>query len=285
MLYQLSRTEATIDHVVQDEIGVGVREAELALVGLSLPELGRRRLSHDRLGDSEVESELAKLRLVEIADRVDAAGHVAELRAVTEQELRLVARSQNDPIRPGSVVLDALPLARHLVADAHPVHVFLAGPEVGIHLVRDRDLLEPEAEPPRKLLRVGARLLRRDSVRREQPEYVLGTERFGCECCGDGAVDTSGDPDDRTPQARLCDLLADEEDKHLAYEHFVDPERRRILRVGPDHPRSRERVSHGGRMADRDGRQCFAARCPRARRAAAGCARAPGPRAPDRSRR
>src|SRR5437870_6203046 len=111
MLDEFARAQPAIDHVIQDEVGVGVGEAKLALVGLSLPELRGRRFAHDRLGDADGERELAQLRLVEVADGIDAAGHVAELRAVAEEELGLVARAEDDPIGPGAVVLDALSLA------------------------------------------------------------------------------------------------------------------------------------------------------------------------------
>src|SRR5256714_10666165 len=117
--------------------------------------------------------ELAELGLVEISDRIDAAGHVAELCAVPEEQLRLVARAEDDPVRPGPVVLDALPLARHLVADAHPVDLLLQSTEIRVDLFGDRDFLETEAEHSRQLARVIARLTGRASVWSEQPEHIL----------------------------------------------------------------------------------------------------------------
>src|SRR5438093_12475632 len=52
VFHELCGSQAPIDHVVQDEVSVGVGEAELALVGLSRPELRGRRLAHDRLRDT-----------------------------------------------------------------------------------------------------------------------------------------------------------------------------------------------------------------------------------------
>src|SRR5207245_9559479 len=48
----------------------------------------------------DVQCDLADLRLVEIPDRVDPRRHVAELCAVPEEELGLVARPDNDSVRP-----------------------------------------------------------------------------------------------------------------------------------------------------------------------------------------
>src|SRR5438874_3784207 len=151
---ELRGPETPIDHVIEDEVRVGVGEAELALVGLPLPELRRRRLVHDRFGNADRERELAELRLVQIAHWIDAAGHVAELRSVAKEELGLVAGPEDDPVRPGAVVFDALPLARPLVAEADLVDLRVDAGEVRVHLPGDRHLLEREAELFRELLSV-----------------------------------------------------------------------------------------------------------------------------------
>src|SRR6266498_5055999 len=44
---QLGRTQSAIDEVIQDEVGLRVGESELALVGLTLPEIRARRLAYD----------------------------------------------------------------------------------------------------------------------------------------------------------------------------------------------------------------------------------------------
>ncbi len=41
---QLARTEAPVDHVIEDQVRLGVSEPELVLVRLPFPELGGRRL-------------------------------------------------------------------------------------------------------------------------------------------------------------------------------------------------------------------------------------------------
>ena len=72
--------------------------------------------------------------LVEIPERVDGAGVVAEYRRVAEQNLGLVRGAQNQmTVLFGLVEEDAHALARHLVADADPIGFRLVVLEVGIH--------------------------------------------------------------------------------------------------------------------------------------------------------
>src|SRR5256712_13465514 len=73
---ELGRAQPPIDHVGQDEVRAGGGESELVLVGLADPELCSRGLPHDLAGYAEMRRELAQLRLVEVADGVDRAGHV-----------------------------------------------------------------------------------------------------------------------------------------------------------------------------------------------------------------
>src|SRR5207245_8362194 len=175
----------------------------------------------------DVQCDLADLRLVEVPDRVDPRRHVAELCAVPEEELGLVARPDNDSVRPRAVVLDALALARHLVPNADPArNVAVVVREVCVDLFSDRDFLEPKAKHLRELPRVPPRFLARGAIRCEQTEHALGTESLGCERDGERAVDAARDADDRAFESRLRDLSADEEHDHLAHEHFVEPDRR-----------------------------------------------------------
>src|SRR5712664_655637 len=71
---QLGWTQAAIDEVIEDEVRLRVGESKLAFVGLALPEVRARRLAHDDLGHTEEHGQLAQLRLVEIADRIEVAG-------------------------------------------------------------------------------------------------------------------------------------------------------------------------------------------------------------------
>src|SRR2546425_1732577 len=44
---ELGWTQPAVDHVIENEVGLGVAEAELAFVGLPFPELGGRGFAHD----------------------------------------------------------------------------------------------------------------------------------------------------------------------------------------------------------------------------------------------
>src|SRR5207245_9413638 len=79
---ELGRAQPPIDHVVQDEVRVGVGESELVLVGLADPELCSRGLPHDLARYAEMRRELPQLRPVACAGRVDRAGPVPEVWAV-----------------------------------------------------------------------------------------------------------------------------------------------------------------------------------------------------------
>src|SRR5207253_10915842 len=96
-----------------------------------------------------MQCELAQLGLVQVTDRINPAGHVAELRTVAEEQLGLVARADDDPVGPRAVVFDALALAGHLVPHANPdppvALVDRRGTEVRSHLRGDRNLLERAA--------------------------------------------------------------------------------------------------------------------------------------------
>jgi hypothetical protein len=145
--------------VVEHRIDEGVPEAELLLVGLTLPEVGAGRLVDDRPGQIHAASERKDLGLVEVAEGVERAGHVAEQSAVAEQKLRLVAGADHQrTVRPRHVVEDGHALAGHLVAAPAPVGVREAL-EVGIDLRGDVDdsrvRAEVLADEPRVRLRRG----------------------------------------------------------------------------------------------------------------------------------
>src|SRR5436309_3999686 len=142
---QLGRTQAAIDEVIQDEVRLRVGESELALVGLTLPEVRARRLAYDDVRHTEEHRHLAQLSLVEIADGIEVAGHVTVSRPVAEEQLGLVARSQHEAVGPSAVVLDRFPLARHLVAAPYAIDVAEAS-EVRVDLWRDVDLLKRDTE-------------------------------------------------------------------------------------------------------------------------------------------
>src|SRR5439155_4788060 len=105
---EVRRSQPAVDEVIEDEVGLRVGEAELSLIGLPDPKIRRRRLADDDLGHSEQHRELTELRLVEIAHRIEIAGHISVARPVSEEQLRLVARPEHEAVRPRPVVLDRL---------------------------------------------------------------------------------------------------------------------------------------------------------------------------------
>ena len=106
-----------VDPPEQQPIEHRVAEAALGLVGLARPQVGRRRLADDRVGDADGRGQLADLALVQVADRVERAGAVAEQRRVADQRLGLVAGPDDQPApRHRVVVQDGHPHAGHEVA-------------------------------------------------------------------------------------------------------------------------------------------------------------------------
>ena len=156
-----------------------VREADVALVGLAGPEAGRRGLAADRGRHAEVGREVADLRLVEVADGIDRAGHVAVDRAVADEELGLVARPQDEPaLARGIVVEDGHPLPGHLVA-ALDAALRRVGGEVEVDLGGDIDRLVPDAQPRGEGPGVADVFGEGLAVRHDQPQDVPRAEGPG----------------------------------------------------------------------------------------------------------
>ena len=68
---------------------------------------------------AQMGGQLVELRLVEIADRIDRRGHVAELRAVAQEQLALVAGAGHQGAEGGALIVEhGHPLAGALVGQA-----------------------------------------------------------------------------------------------------------------------------------------------------------------------
>src|SRR4051794_21676596 len=98
---QLVRAPPPIDPPVQDAVEQRVAEAALFLVGLIGPQVGARRLGDHLLRHTDGGGELPDLALVQVADRVEGGGVVAEERRVADQGLGLVARPDDEPAERG----------------------------------------------------------------------------------------------------------------------------------------------------------------------------------------
>ena len=69
-------------------------------------------------GHAQMGRQLVELRLVEIADRIDGRRHVAELRAVAQQQLALIARAGHQGLERRALVVEhGHPLAGALVGE------------------------------------------------------------------------------------------------------------------------------------------------------------------------
>src|SRR5437773_4083104 len=91
----LPRRRASVDQEVKEPIDVGIEGPDLLLVRLAGPEIGGRDLEDDVAGHAEMQGQPPDLRLVQVSERVDAAGQVAEDRPVPQEELGLVARAHD----------------------------------------------------------------------------------------------------------------------------------------------------------------------------------------------
>src|SRR5438067_6209129 len=143
---QLSDPVAAVDQVVEETVHDPVLEPQLGLVRLARPEVGRGRLLHDLSRHTQALGQPPDLSLVEVAERIDGAGHVARDGPVAEQQLGLVAGSEHERAPgPGLVVEDGHTLARHLVA-ATPLVGLGKAREVAVDLGTDVDCLTGDAE-------------------------------------------------------------------------------------------------------------------------------------------
>jgi len=135
---ELPVAQALVDHVVQQAVGLGVGEAQLALVGLVAPEIGAGRLGPHRLGQAQVRRQQADLGLVEVGQRVQAAGVVPVERGVAQQGLGAVARAQDQGAVAGrDVVEHDHAAAGHHVAGADAVAAGVQGAQEGVGHGRD----------------------------------------------------------------------------------------------------------------------------------------------------
>src|ERR1043165_2038332 len=87
---------ALIDHEVKQPVDVAVAEAQLTLVRLPLPEIGRRIFFHDDRRHADGLRQRPHLRFVEIAEQIDRRRHVAVKRAVAQEQLGLVAGARSE---------------------------------------------------------------------------------------------------------------------------------------------------------------------------------------------
>src|SRR5207245_5903792 len=94
-LLHLSDGVAAVDQVVEELVDHPVLEAQLDLVGLAGPEVGRGRLFDDVGWNADHVRELPDLRLVQVAEWIDGAGKVTVDGSVSEQELGFIARPQD----------------------------------------------------------------------------------------------------------------------------------------------------------------------------------------------
>ena len=88
---------ALVDPPEEQPIEDRVAEPALGLVGLAGPQVGRRCLADDRIGHAQGDRQLPDLALVQVADRIERAGRVAEQRRVADERLGLVAGPDDEP--------------------------------------------------------------------------------------------------------------------------------------------------------------------------------------------
>src|SRR5205823_2296165 len=80
----------------EDSVQVGVRDPQLAFVGLAGPKARGGRLLDDLWRDPEMHGHLPDLSLVQVADREEVCPGIAELRRVSGQDLALVPGPHDD---------------------------------------------------------------------------------------------------------------------------------------------------------------------------------------------
>ena len=176
----------------------------------------------DLLGHAQIRRQMVKLRLVEIADGIDGRGHVAELRAVAQEQLALVARAGHQgPERRALVVEHGHPLAGALVGQAKLRGVGKLG-EIGVDLVGDRHVDRADAQLVDHRLAVAPRGLAGGFVGHGHGQHVLRPERPGAEERDHAGVDAAGEPDHRPLEPRPANLRADEPAENLRDQFGVD---------------------------------------------------------------
>ena len=202
--FELRDAPPFVDHRKEEPVHIAVREAELPLIGLPRPEIRRRLLFHDPRRDAESRCELPDLRFVEVAERIDRTCHVAEERAVAEQELRLVARPQDKSLFAcGNIVEDDHPLARHDIPRTQPV-IDAHRSQAGVHHRRDVHGLRRDRQSIQDELRIREALPAARPVRHQDRPDVFPAEGTDGQERSDGGIDASGESDDPPGKSRVA---------------------------------------------------------------------------------
>ena len=193
----------------------------------------------------QVPCEPEDVRLEDVLDQREAAGHVAVERRVPDRELRLVARREHEPAE--------LVRERHQEHAANPRLQVLLG-EIGLaagedlrerRLERvvdrvDRQLEEVRAERLRERARVMPRRLGRVTRRHRHAVHALRAERLDRERRDERRVDPAGDAEHDVAEPVLLDVVAQPELEREA--HLLERvEHRRDLAAEPCAARSTSR--------------------------------------------
>ena len=215
---------ALIHEQVKQFVHFGVGEAEFAFVGLACPQVSGGRLVHDRRGDVHRLRELADLRLVQIADGIDGAGHVAPQCGVAQQDFGFIARANRQSLEGFRPIIKhdhARPRQDVSLADFR--HLRIAADERLDH-VGNLNRLTLDLELVNQQLGVFQRIAAGGLVRHADGEHVLRPQRFRGQRAREGGIQSAGKPDDRARETGAGDLGFDESRQDLAREGGVDGE-------------------------------------------------------------
>ena len=213
---------------MENGVGPGVGDAEVALVGLALDQVGAGRLGDDHLRHPQMSRESPHLGLEQVADRIHRRRVVGVPGEVAQQPLGLVAGAERegpfgrgeieerDHAGPGHDVAQPAGLVSAADGGSQPVH-------------RRGDVHRPSSRSrARSITSWACSRLSGLEVRYgiRTPMTFAGAQRLRRQVGHQRAVHAAGEPDhDLLEPAAALDLVAEELDQPAAGQLGVDRER------------------------------------------------------------
>ena len=195
----------------EDSVQVGIRDPQLAFVGLAGPKARGGRLLDDLRRNPEMHGHLPDLGLVQVADREEVRPGIAELRRVSGQDLALVPGPHDDAVlRVRAVVEDRHPRAGSEIAPRDRIR--LGSLKAFLEGRRDRpDVHDLELDAGRLREPLGVlEILPALPVRQGEGEDPLRTDRVRAKLRDQRRVDAAAQAEDDAFAPALSDRVDDE---------------------------------------------------------------------------
>lgn len=183
-----------LDDVVENSIGLGITDSEVAFIGLALDEVGGGGLVDDDFGDAEGAGDFPDLGLKEIAERVDGRRVVGVPGVVAKEALGFVSGSDGDSADFGGLIEehDHARTCTHVPEALGGDSVFVLI-DIAVDHAGDFDGPDLNPEVVDNELGVIKAFLAADFVGHSEGEGVIGSECAGAEVRNDCGIDSAGE--------------------------------------------------------------------------------------------